>query len=150
MYRVSEPPRPISVSTGRCPRKLVWTMLFDTNLRSAESQALRSYLHMYRRAPEGDEELFKAAREEYERVSEFLRRNRDHLVKTYRDADYRPSTILVEVRKDLVFNFEKGRPTEPRWDNARIIARKIALAIEQYLSLDKPAKARSSLNRTFL
>ena len=125
-------------------------MLFDTNLRSAESQALRSYLHMYRRAPEGDEELFKAAREEYERVSEFLRRNRDHLVKTYRDADYRPSTILVEVRKDLVFNFENGMPTEPRWDNARIIARKIALAIEQYLSLDKPTKARSSLNRTFL
>ncbi len=149
-YQGSAPPRALSVASGRCPRELVWNMLMDTNLRSAESQALRSYLHMFRNAPAGDEELFLAAREEYERIADFLRREKKVLVDQYRDAQYRPSTILIEVRKDLVWDFENGVPKGPRTDNAQFISRKIAIAIQQYLDNDRLEKSRSSINRTFL
>ncbi len=105
---------------------------------------------MFRKPPPGDEALFRAAREEYERINAFIAREQDVLVDQYRDALYRPSTILIEIRKDLIWNFESGVPTGPREDNAQFIARKIAVAIQQYLDLDRPTKSRSSINRTFL
>ena len=68
----------------------------------------------------------------------------------YRESSRRPSTLLIEVRKDLVWHFENGTPTEPRTENARLIARKVALAVSQYLREDRPSKDRSSINRSFL
>ena len=105
---------------------------------------------MFRNPPAGDEALFQAAREEYERICSFIFREQTALVDQYRDALYRPSTILIEIRKDLVWNFESGVPQGPRENNAQFIARKIAVAIQQYLEFDRPTKSRSSVNRTFL
>ncbi len=135
---------------GRCPRELVWTMLLDTNLRSAESQSLRSYLHMFRTAPHGKKALFQAAQKEYDLVTDFIEREYDSLVSSYREGPQRPSTILVEVRKDLIWEFDDGRPVGPKLDNAAYIARNLALGISQYLSQDRVFKARSSVNRGFL
>ncbi|MEE2756867.1 MAG: hypothetical protein VYA30_09405 [Myxococcota bacterium] len=143
-------PSTATAINGRCPRKLVWTMLLDTNLRSAESQSLRSYLHMFRTAPTGKKALFAAAQREYEQITDFIQREYDYLVSSYREGPQRPSTILVEVRKDLVWEFDDGRPIGPRLDNATYIARKLALGISQYLSQDRIFKERSSVNKGFL
>ncbi|MEM7296424.1 MAG: tRNA-guanine transglycosylase, partial [Pseudomonadota bacterium] len=40
---------------------LVWDMLLNTNLRSAESDALRGHIHHFRRAPKGRAALFRRA-----------------------------------------------------------------------------------------
>ena len=129
---------------------MVWEMLLDTNLRSAQSQALRSYIHMFRTPPVKDKALFKAAREEYELIRAFIKKEYEFLVDEYRESSRRPSTLLIEVRKDLVWHFENGTPIEPRTENARLIARKVALAVSQYLREDRPSKDRSSINRSFL
>jgi len=149
-YTASLPPRPISLAQEKCPREMVWEMLLDTNLRSTESQALRGYIHMFRTPPESQRQLFQAAREEYELIRRFITKEYEFLVNEYRESSRRPSTLLIEVRKDLVWNFSNGYPVGPRTDNARFIARKLALAISQYLKEDRPSKDRSSINRSFL
>ena len=134
---------------GRCPRELVWEMLLDTNLRSAESESLRSYLHMFRTPPPGKSELFKQAQAEYQSICAFIDKEYDYLVTEYRESQQRPSTIIVEVRKDLVWEFDGERPRGPRADNARYIARQLSLGISQYLSQDRVFKERSSVNKGF-
>ena len=49
----------------------------------------------------------------------------------------RPSTLLIEVRKDLVWHFENGRPIGPNEIEARRIARIIAAGIFRYLNDDR-------------
>ena len=49
----------------------------------------------------------------------------------------RPSTLLIEVRKDLVWHFENGRPIGPNENETRRIARIIAAGIYQYLANDR-------------
>ena len=134
----------------RCPREMVWEMLLDTNLRSAESESLRSYLHMFRTPPTGKEALFRAAQEEYQHIRAFIARERAYLVDSYRESAMRPSTLIIEVRKDLVWEFDGDNPIGPRAQNARFLARKIALGVSHYLEQDLDLKARSSINRTFL
>ena len=149
-YQGSAPPRALTVASGRCPRELVWNMLLDTNLRSAESQALRSYLHMFRNAPTGDEALFQAAREEYERICAFIHREYQRLVDQYRDALYRPSTILIEIRRRTWSGTSK---TGFNWTSRKqrsIHCKKDWDRVRQCLELDQPTKSRSSINRTFL
>ena len=120
--------------------KLVFDMLMDTNLRSTKSEALRSYLHMFRKPPEGRVRLFNAAREAYEAVRDFVNAN-SALIKEYRFSADRPSSLGIEVRKDLVWEFDHGRPVRPKPDAARRIAEVIAEALFVYLDHDRSEKA---------
>jgi hypothetical protein len=118
----------------------VWDMLHDTNLRSARCAAFRSYLHAFRRPPEGLEDAFHASQIAYERVKVFLERDNSRFVRQYRYAHDRPSAMAIEVRKDLVYEFEDGRPVRPRVDSARAIAQAIAEAVRVYLTEDLPER----------
>ncbi|MEE2787938.1 MAG: hypothetical protein VX589_11415 [Myxococcota bacterium] len=124
-------------------RNLVWTMLLDTNLRSSSSEALRSYLHHFRTPPRGSKRLFQQAGHEYERIVSFLDTQRDDLIEHYQQSLLCPSTIIIEIRKDLVWQFDGESPVGPKPANARRIARLIALAIQQYLVNDRETKKAS-------
>lgn len=118
----------------------VWRMLLDTNLRSSESEALRSYLHAFRRVPERWEDEYKAARQSYETIAEFLHRHDHAFVERYRVNPERPSALGFEVRKDLVYEFDDaGNPVGPKLDEARRIAEIIARAIKIYCTDDRPS-----------
>lgn len=120
--------------------KLVWTMLLNTNLRLAEAEALRGYLHRYRRVAPQQVRRFEEARRAYERVSEFVR-NSD-VITAYRRSSRRPSNLAVEVRKDLVGAPHPitGRPldlTKDLEDNATLIGHVVAGAIRTFLETDR-------------
>ncbi|MCB9745690.1 MAG: N-formylglutamate amidohydrolase [Alphaproteobacteria bacterium] len=119
----------------------VWDMLMDTNLRSATSEQLRSYLHMFRRAPRGREAEFLAAQRAYEHVRRYLQQDGHAIVDAYRHSMDRPSTFAIEVRKDLVWDFDsQERPLRPRPEAARQIAKVLAGAVGVYLQEDRPAE----------
>lgn len=118
----------------------VWDMLQDTNLRSARCAAFRSYLHAFRRPPEGLEDEFSASQRAYEHVKTYLERDNSRFVRSYRYAHDRPSAMAIEVRKDLVYEFEDGRPVRPRVDSARAIGQAIADAVRVYLTEDLPQR----------
>ena len=121
---------------------MVWNLLQDTNLRSSEADMLRSYLHLYRHAPAGQEERFQRARDAYEEVRAFLVRDRRSVVDAYRFWDQRPSSIGVEVRKDVVWEFDAdGRPVGPRPEGAYRVAVAIARAVLVYLHHDHLERA---------
>ena len=116
----------------------VWEMLLDTNLRSSESEALRSYLHAFRRVPLEREAEFAAARRAYDEIAEFMYRAGAHYVEQYRISRDRPSAIAIEVRKDLIFEFDDhGRPVRPRIREARKIAAVVARALRTYFTEDR-------------
>ncbi len=118
----------------------VWNMLLDTNLRSAESENLRSYLHMFRKAPEGQVASFAESRRAYEQIKNFLHQEEEKLVKEYRTSPYRPSSLGIEVRKDYVWEFaDKAcrQPLGPRPDNAKKVADVLAQALLRYLKEDR-------------
>ena len=121
----------------RDARDLVWKMLLDTNLRSADSESLRSHLHMYRRPNPQRLQLFDIARQEYEQIASFIQADDGEIVTTYRNDLDRPSALVIEVRKDLVWDLELSRP---KIDDARLVARTLAGAIQTYLTEDRPAK----------
>ena len=118
----------------------VWNMLMDTNLRSADSYTLRGFLHMYRRPATEDEVLFAEARDYYAEVTRFISEYREALVRDWLQSVERPSSLILEVRKDLVFDYEGGQPIGPRVDDAKYLARVFAAAIQQYLVEDRPAR----------
>lgn len=125
---------------------MVWNMLLDTNLRSTDSDALRSYLHLYRQPPQAREEEFRHARIAYERVKSFIEADDRRLVQDYRYWDERPSTLGVEVRKDLVWEFSGAeRPVRPRREVAWRIAEGIAAAVLHYLRVDRPERVSRAL-----
>jgi hypothetical protein len=117
----------------------VWKMLMDTNLRSADCYALRGFLHMYRRPAREDEALFLEARDYYTHVATFIAEHRETLVRDWLQSTVRPSSLILEVRKDLVFEYEGGRPVRPRFKDAQYLARVFASAIRHYLTEDRPA-----------
>lgn len=115
----------------------VWAMLLDTNLRSAESEALRSYLHMYRTAPPQEAAAYREAGHAYERVRAYLAEQRDDVLEGYRFAAGRLSSLAIEVRKDLVWTFnDEGRPVAPRAEAAARIGTLIARAVQSFLIED--------------
>ncbi len=117
---------------------LVWEMLHDTNLRSTDSAALRAYIHAYRLPPESLRADFKDALRAYERVVEFLRSDEREIIDRYRFSPLRPSSMAIEVRKDLICSFDDdGRPTELRPANVQKIGQAIAKAIATYLREDR-------------
>jgi hypothetical protein len=117
---------------------LVWRMLMDTNLRSAEASALRDFLHMFRRPPRGRVREFTRAQKLYQRIVNFVRADNAALVEVYRHSNERPMSLGIEVRKDLVWEFdERGRPVRLADERAMVIADKIAQAIAQYFREDR-------------
>lgn len=120
------------------PYRMVWLMLMDTNLRNSDSDSLRSYLHMYRRAPGGREVEFEQAADAYEHVRSFCHQRAD-VVDRYRYSPLRSSSIAIEVRKDIVCDLgEDGVPRGIRQDNVELVADTIADAIDTYFRVDRP------------
>lgn len=123
------------------PYEMVWNLLLDTNLRSSEADMLRSYLHLYRHAPPGAEELFRQARLAYDHVAAFLDSDERRVVNEYRFWGGRPSSMGIEVRKDVVWEFDdQGRPLRPKVENAFRVAEAIAAAVLVYLNYDHPER----------
>lgn len=122
---------------------LVWRMLMDTNLRNSSSEALRSFIHMYRKAPLGMDAFFEDARCDYDRIREFLKKNRDDIIANFRLSTYRVNTFGIEVRKDLIWRFQDDEARQPvlgpegaKHENIERIAENLANAMQDYLKND--------------
>ena len=126
---------------------LVWGMLLNTNLRLGGAELLRGYLHRFRSAPPGMEDIFEHGRLAYESVARFVRAT-PRLVCDYKNCVDRPSTLAVEIRKDLVFRFNRGEPVEPRQECAKEIAGHLAKAITTYLREDHEAALAAQAARS--
>lgn len=117
---------------------LVWRMLLNTNLRQAEPEALRGFLHRYRTATADQAELFNRALAAYETICAFVT---PELVREYRRSPDRPSSLALEVRKDLLCEFDdRGRPlpaTGPMRERARLIGEIVAGALETFFEVDR-------------
>lgn len=117
---------------------MVWEMLSDTNLRSSDSDSLRSFIHMYRRAPAGREVLFERAASAYGKLAKFCRGRGDEMLEHYRFNPMRTSSIAIEVRKDLACEFDEHlRPIGIRTDYVNFISDAIARAISIYFNDDR-------------
>jgi hypothetical protein len=126
-------------TVGDAAYELVWMMLLNTNLRLAQADALRSYLHRYRRLERPDVERYNAARIAYEKVTAFLEGS--NVIDEFRLSKERPSSFGLEIRKDLVCSFDKqtGKPlprTAEQEAKARLIGDVLANAIKTYLDTD--------------
>ena len=119
--------------------KLVWMMLLNTNLRLQEAEALRSYLHRYRKLPADQVERFNKARVAYEKLAAYVHAN--DIVNRFRLSPSRPSSLGLEVRKDLVCTFDRnGRPqpaTPAQEEKATLIGNVVADAICTYFETDR-------------
>jgi hypothetical protein len=138
LYEAAHPDR-----KGSDAQELVWDMLLDTNLRDAQSDALRSYIHMFRRPPDGAATLFAEARQCYEDIAHFVEAGRDELVSSYRNDLDHPNSILIEVRKDLLSDYQGTEPTKLNFANARLIGRTLADAVATYIARDRPLRGRT-------
>lgn len=119
--------------------QMVWRMLLDTNLRSSQSEMLRSYLHAFRHVPAAQEAEFAAARVAYERIADFIHRDDNAFVEHFRHMPGRPSALGIELRKDVVFELDAhGRPLAPRPDEANRIAEVLARGLHVYFTEDCP------------
>ncbi len=125
-------------TTGDDAYVRVWHMLLDTNLRSTESLLLRSYLHMFRRAPAERRGALRQAELAYEHVAAFQAAHLEEITSRYRASPDRMSALGLEVRKDLVWHFKNDLvPLGPRDDEAERIGAILAKAIYTYLKVDK-------------
>jgi len=125
---------------------MVWNMLLNTNLRTQESEALRGYLHRYHRVPVVLQERFRRAQLAYEQVQDFVETS--SVVDDYRRSSLRPSALALEVRKDLVCQFDPetgkilGMRSEEE-ERATEIARVIAESITIFLETDREERLRA-------
>ena len=123
--------------------KMVWRMLKDTNLRSADAGALRSVLHMYRRPSSRESSLYERAIHAYRHIHGFVQDADRNIIHAYRLSPNRCMSLGIEVRKDLVWEIDKdGTPIQPKVAEAHQIADKIAEAITIYFNED-----RNDMNR---
>ncbi|RMG06483.1 MAG: hypothetical protein D6731_25730 [Planctomycetota bacterium] len=115
----------------------VWTMLLNTNLRLAEAESLRGFLHRYRRVGADVLPAFQAAQRAYEEVREFVSQSR--VVTDFRRSHHRPSSLVIEVRKDVVAELdpETRLPLRLIPENASRIAKVIAGAVTTFLTTDR-------------
>ncbi len=124
----------------------VWSMLADIAQRSPASRALHGFLHRGRPAPVGHEWECADGRRAYREIARFLARHREELTAGYRFVHDRPSTLAVEVRKDLLCELDDdGAVAGLRLDaehNARDIARQLAAAAASYLRRDLATATR--------
>lgn len=116
----------------------VWTMLLNTNLRSADSGSLSGYLHRFTAAPPGLDHEFNQARAAYGAVEKHLAAH-ERLAHAYRMSADRRSALCVEVRKDLLSDFKDGVPVGAAHEEAADqIAAGIARGLVTYLVTDRP------------
>ncbi len=125
----------------------VWSMLGDVAQRSAESRSLHGFLHRCRPAPAGQEWACAGGRHAYREIARFLGERRDQLIRDYLFVHDRPSTLAIEVRKDVFCEFDNdGAVAGLRVDAhqvARDLARRLAAAVAAYVRRDLPASTRS-------
>lgn len=125
---------------------LVWQMLLNTNLRQALPESLRGHLHRYQRAAPEHEALFREAAAAYERIRRFI--HEANVCRDYRRDPNRPSSLALEVRKDLLCEMDgksaHPRPATPQMrERAHGIARVIAGAIRTYFETDRELQGRT-------
>ncbi len=117
--------------------KSVWKMLKDTNFRSAESAALRSIVHLYRRAHTNKASLYSRALDAYHHIRCHLDEHPE-LIQAYRFDPMRCMSLGIEVRKDLLWTFDaNGNPLEPRFDQVNRIGDLIGDALIEYITVDR-------------
>jgi len=126
---------------GDAKYEVVWTMLLDTNLRLASAEAFRSFLHRFRRVYGAKKAEFQKSLEAYRHVQRFL--DKSSVVTDFRRNPERPSSLGIEIRKDLICTFdpETGFPERPNAEQVatvRRIAKAIAEAIAIYIDTDRP------------
>lgn len=133
LKRVFEQTQPEAASNPALVQ--VWEMLLNTNLRHPRSAALAGYLHRFLRAPEGREKQFKGSRAAYDQICDFLA-TRPDLVSEYSHSQERVSALTIEVRKDLLWEFDGSTPIRPKTDHVRRIAAAIARAVRTFIVED--------------
>ncbi|MEM6793443.1 MAG: hypothetical protein AAF725_05645 [Acidobacteriota bacterium] len=137
----------------RAEYQRVWQMLLDVTRRSPDCERMRAFLHRYRAAPRGLEELFTKARRAYARIQEFLGTHRQTLVNDYRYAPERPSCVGVEVRKDQLAWVDNERGTVEPHDHGPAFADEVAGifagSVTEYVD-NKNRRAAASFTRSAL
>ncbi len=125
----------------------VWELLLDTNLRSARSAALRSYLHLFRNVLPHQEPLYRRSRDAYNHIQQFFTDN--NIADEYRVSLHRRGALAIEIRKDLVWHFRDDACREPvlgaegaRWDQIERVTSELARAIRIYLCEDRTTPVR--------
>ncbi len=124
----------------------VWAMLADIAQRTPASRALHRFLHRSHPAPTGHEWACADGRRAYRQIARFLNAHRSGLIQDYRFAHDRPSTLAIEVRKDLLCELDNdGAVAGLRLDAghvARDLARQLAAAVAAYLRRDLATSTR--------
>ena len=122
-------------------------MLQDTNLRSAKAGELRSVLHMYRRAPVEEAVFFNKIIAAYQNISAFVQQQDQKIIAEYRQAPNRCMSLGIEVRKDLLWDFDNNhQPVSLNPAQGLKVADIIAEAIAIYLRKDRPEMGRDSMH----
>ncbi len=125
----------------------VWAMLGDVAQRAPESRVLHGFLHRSRPAPPGHEWACADGRRAYREIARFVGERRESLIRGYRFVHDRPSTLAIEVRKDLICDLDHDGAVAGLRVNAhhtaRDLARRLAAAVAAYVRRDLPASTRS-------
>lgn len=119
----------------------IWQMLQDVTRRSPDCERLRAFLHRYRDAPPGLENVFAKARLAYGEIKEFLHREHRHLVDEYRFTTTRPSCLGIEVRKDQMSVLGERNEVLGERNDADLRAQAIADVISDSLQNHFASKA---------
>lgn len=115
----------------------VWRMLQDTNFRSAESAALRSVIHLYRRGFGRRGDFYERAVHAYNHIQGHLI-SKPELIKEYRFNPMRCMSLGIEVRKDTLWDLDaQGNPIEPKFEQIDHIGKLISTAVIQYFTQDR-------------
>ena len=118
-------------------------MLTDTNLRDSGTVALRSFIHMFRRSVDGPvpgsiNTTFRDVLAAYEHIEWYA--SSHQVIDRYRHDPHRFSTLVIEVRKDLVWRHEGGLPinddTGAIEENIDFIGAALASGIAAYIDDD--------------
>ena len=126
----------------------IWRMLKDTNFRSAESAALRSAVHHYRRPTKQKTNFYDRSVQAYHTIHRFLHDPKNNLVQKYRLDPMRCMSLGIEVRKDIVWDFdEQGRPTQPNFERAYRITDLLAESIIEYFNVDRMDMNKVPINK---
>ena len=121
----------------------IWNMLTDTNLRDSGTVALRSFIHMFRRSVDGPvpgsiNTTFRDVLAAYEHIEWYA--SSHQVIDRYRHDPHRFSTLVIEVRKDLVWRHEGGLPinddTGAIEENIDFIGAALASGIAAYIDDD--------------
>ncbi len=125
-------------TTANPAYEMVWRMLKDTNMRQGEAGMLRAYIHRFRRPPQYYTQAFSDAEDAYRQIQRFIEADERAVVQEYRFSPERPMSFGIEVRKDLIHEFdESGVPLRLVPERAARIADGIADAVIAYIREDR-------------